>query len=304
MSRERLDLGQLETLLASVECGNFGRAAERVGLAQSTVSQHLRQLEQTLGAPLIVRARRGCKPTAAALQLLPYARSLLQLERRVVEAVGLVAEQPRACSNIGIYVLPRLLHAFAAAGGKSPQIVIGSNPQTVRHLETAEVDAALLEWWHGREGFRWRPWRSEPMVVIVAPGHPLSAAPDVSRAELARLPLIGGEDGTGTGRLLRQYLGDGPLPNVSMRLGSTEAVKRAVAAGLGASLVLACTIEEEVGAGRLCAIPLREAPLQKSLRLVWRDDLPSEDPLLRYLADVWRNPGREIGGAEMCGNGG
>ena len=75
MSRERLDLGHLETLLALVESGNFGKAAARIGLAQSTVSQHLRQLEQTLGTPLIVRARRGCKPTAAALQLLPYAKS-------------------------------------------------------------------------------------------------------------------------------------------------------------------------------------------------------------------------------------
>ena len=79
-----------------------------------------------------------------------------------------------------------------------------------------------------------------------------------------------------------------------MRLGSTEAVKRAVAVGLGASPVLACTIEEEVRDGRLCAVALRDAPLQKSLRLVWRDDLPSEDPLLHYLAGISRNPGRGI----------
>ena len=286
MSGERLDLRQLETLLALVECGNFGKAAARAGLAQSTVSQHLRQLEERLGTPLIVRARRGCKPTAAALRLLPYAKSLLQLERRIVETASARALRLGACSNIGIYVLPRLLRAYAAAGGRSPEIVIGTNPQTMRHLETAEVDAALLEWWDERAGFCWQPWCSEPMVVIVAPGHPLSSARDVSRADLVRMPLIGGEDGTGTGRLLRQYLGDGPLPNVSMRLGSTEAVKRAVAAGLGVSLVLACTIEEEVRDGRLCAVPLRSAPLQKSLRLVWRDDLPSQEPLLRYLADL------------------
>lgn len=294
MSRERLDLGHLETLLALVESGNFGKAAARVGLAQSTVSQHLRHLEELLGTALIVRARRGCRPTAAALQLLPYARSLLQLEQRVVEAAGGRALRLGACSNIGVYVLPRLLRDFAAAGGKSPEIVIGSNPQTVRHLETAEVDAALLEWWDEREGFCWQPWCNEPMVVIVAPGHPLGAAPALSRADLARLPLIGGEDGTGTGRLLRDYLGNGPLPNVSMRLGSTEAVKRAVAAGLGASLVLACTIEEEVRDGRLRAIPLRDEPLRKSLRLVWRDDLPGEDPLLRYLADFSWNSARAV----------
>lgn len=67
------------------------------------------------------------------------------------------------------------------------------------------------------------------------------------------------------------------------RLGSTEAVKRAVAAGLGASLVLACAVEQEVRDGRLCALALDDAPLQKSLRLVWRNDLPDDDPLLGYL---------------------
>jgi LysR family transcriptional regulator, transcriptional activator of the cysJI operon len=294
MSRERLDLAQLETLLALVESGNFGKAAKSVGLAQSTVSEQLRRLEAALGTPLIIRGRRGCRPTAAALQLLPYAKSLLRLEQRVVEAVGERALRLGACSNVGIYMLPRLLRDFQTAGGKPPEVMIGSNPQTVRQLETAELDAALLEWWDEREGFRWQPWCSEPLVVIVAPSHPLSGAPALSRGDLARLPLIGGEDGTGTGRLLRSYFGDRPLPRISMRLGSTEAVKRAVAAGLGASLVLACTIEEEVRDGRLRAIPLRDHPLRKSLLLVWRNDLPADVPLLRFLADVHRARVRHI----------
>ncbi len=69
-----------------------------------------------------------------------------------------------------------------------------------------------------------------------------------------------------------------------MRLGSTEAVKRAVEAGLGASLVLACTVKQEVLDGRLCALSLRDRPLNKSLRLVWRGDLSLKEPLIGYLA--------------------
>jgi len=289
MRRERLDLAHLDTLLALVKCGNFSAAGARIGLAQSTVSQHLRRLEEAVGTPLIVRGQRGCKPTAAALQLLPYAKSLLRLEQRALDAAGARVLRLGACSNIGIYVLPRLLRDFQEAGGKPPELVIGSNPQTVHHLETAEVDAALLEWWDERDGFHWQPWCTESLVVIVAPSHPLSNSAAISGAELARLALIGGEDGTGTSRLLRSYLGDGPMPNVSMRLGSTEAVKRAVETGLGASLVLACAVEQEVRDGRLCAIPLRDQPLQKSLRLVWRDDFPYDDPLISYLAAVAAN---------------
>ena len=88
MSRARLNIDHLATLLALVECGSFSAAGTRIGLAQSTVSQHLKQLEQALGAALILRGQRGCKPTPAALRLLPYARSLLRLEERVVEAAS------------------------------------------------------------------------------------------------------------------------------------------------------------------------------------------------------------------------
>jgi len=294
MRRERLDLAQLDTLLMLVECGTFSKAGVCLGLAQSTVSQHLRRLEEAVGAPLLVRGQRGCKPTAAALQLLPYAKSLLRLEQRMVDAAGARLLRLGACSNIGIYVLPRLLREFQQTGGKPPELIIGSNPQTVRHLENAEVDAALLEWWDERDGFSWRPWYTEPLVVIVAPGHPLSSTTAISAPELSRLMLIGGEDGTGTGRLLRNYLANGDMPNVSTRLGSTEAVKRVVEAGLGVSLVLACAVEQEVRDGRLCAIPLRDQPLQKSLRLVWRNDFPQNDPLINYLVNAVAKPPTEL----------
>lgn len=286
MSSKRLELDHLETFLILVESKSFNEAGGRIGLAQSTVSQHLRHLEETLGTPLIVRGQRGCKPTAAALRLMPYAKSLLRLERRVVNAAGERMLHLGACSNVGIYMLPRLLREFERAGGQPPALFIGSNPEVARNLEAGEIDAALLEWWDERDGFHWQAWRTEPLVVIVAPDHPLSGAKSISRSELAKMALIGGEDGTGTGRLLGSYFGDAPMPNVSMRLGSTEAVKRAVEAGLGASLVLACAVEQEVRDGRLCAIPMRDHPLQKSLRLVWRHDFRQDHPLISYLADV------------------
>lgn len=283
MARARLDLRHLETLLALIESGSFSEAGARVGLAQSSVSQHLKRLEELLGVALVLRGQRGCKPTQAALQLLPYAKSLLRLEERVVQDSGQCVPQLGACSNIGIYLLPDLLRAFQEQGGRPPKLVIASNPEIVSRLEQAEVDAALLEWWDAREGFRWQPWREEAFVVIVGPYHPLRGVAAISRAELARMSLIGGEEGTGTGRLLRSYFAEGEMPNISMRLGSTEAVKRAVEAGLGVSLVLACAVEREVREGRLWAVALGDMPLQKSLCLVWREGLASDDPLLRHL---------------------
>lgn len=284
--RARLDLSHLETLLALIESGSFTEAGARVGIAQSTVSQHLKRLEETLGVHLIIRGQRGCQPTQVATRLLPYAKSLLRLEERIFRAAAERVPHLGACSNIATYLLPKLLRAFQDQGGKPPQLVIGSNPEVVRRLEDAEVDAALLEWWDERAGFCWQAWRSEPFVLICSPHHPLSRAAKISRAELARLSLIGGEEGTGTGRLLRSYFADGDMPGISMRLGSTEAVKRAVEAGLGVSLVLACSVEQEVREGRLCAIAVDGPPLQKSLRLVWHEGFGDNDALLTHLINA------------------
>lgn len=289
-AHERLNLQHLETLLALVESGNFGAAADRLGMAQSTVSQHLKRLEHALGVMLIVRGQRGCRPTRPALRILARAKGLLRLEDDLVRAVTMGALRLGACSNIGVYLLPDLLRGFRAQGGPQPEVLIASNPDVVVRLERAEVDVALMEWWDEREGFAARPWRSEPLVVIAAPGHPLSRLAAVSRAQLAQMALIGGEAGTGTGRLLRAYFDGGPMPTVAMQLGSTEAVKRAVEAGLGVSLVLGCAVRQEVREGRLRALPLEDQPLHKSLRLVWRDDVPEREPLLGYLASVAATP--------------
>jgi DNA-binding transcriptional LysR family regulator len=284
MPRPRLSLDDLATFMTIVDCGGFGAAAARLGLAQSTVSQQGKRLEEALGTPLLLRSQRGARPTEAALRVLPYAKSLLHIEERAMSAVAGHDARLGACSNIGVYLLPALLRAYRDRGGGAPQLYVAANPDVVRRLARRESDAAVLEWWDERDGFAWRTWRREPLVVIAAPSHPLGGSTSISRSELAKIALIGGEEGTGTGRLLRAYFDGLPMPAVTMQLGSTEAVKRAVEAGLGVSLVLACSVAEEVRSGRLHALALRDGPLEKTLRLVWRSDLAMDEPLLSYLA--------------------
>ena len=147
----------------------------------------------------------------------------------------------------------------------------------------AVPEIALMEWWDGRPGFHAEPWRAEPILAITPVHHSWAAETSISRAKLVTEPLIGGEPGTGTGRILRDYLGQSrPLPRPVVELGSTEAVKRAVIAGLGASVVLALAVVEETKTGRLIARPLKPA-LHKPLYLIWREDVPVHHPLIVYL---------------------
>ena len=148
-------------------------------------------------------------------------------------------------------------------------MVVDSNPAIAERLETAEIDLALMEWWDGRAGFDAVGWRREAVVLIAPPGHPLSGRRAITKEELMGAPMLGGEPGTGTGRLLQSYFGKGAAPKVTMQLGSTEAVKQAVAAGLGISLVLASAVRRETATGELCAIPFADSGPAKDLYAIW-----------------------------------
>lgn len=274
-----LNLAWVRTFVTLAQQKSFQATADQLGISQPTVSQHIQKLEEQLGVLLVHRARLGCEPTREAIAFLSYAQSLLRLNDRALAAVKGEHLRVGAGSNIGIYMLPPYVKSFLESWDRRAfDLVIDRNPAIAERLEIGEVDVAVMEWWTPRSGFEARLWLSEPVVVITPPSHPLASRRQLSREDLAGLEFLGGESGTGTGRLLDGYLGPGAvLPRVSLQLGSTEAVKRAVMAGLGISLVLAAAVADEVRAGSLCAVPLVDPPLRKDLFVIWRD------PAVRHL---------------------
>lgn len=272
-----LNLAWVKTFLVLLECKSFQAAAQRLQLAQPTVTQHIQKLEQRLGVELLQRARSGCEPTAAARAFLPYAQNLVRLHDRALAHVRDAPLRIGASSNIGTYLLQPYLRAYSQRDRSANwTLTIDRNPVIRAQLEAGELDLALTEWWIPHERWQAQVWKREQVVLIVAPQHPLASRGAITRAELAALPLLGGEPGTGTGRLLAAYLGaDLAQLKVDRQLGSTEAVKRAVRAGLGVSIVLASAVVDETRAGELCAIPLCDPPLHKELFLIARAPSPS-----------------------------
>ncbi len=116
-----------------------------------------------------------------------------------------------------------------------------------------------------------------------------SAGPPLGKKEgnrartTARMLTARGESGSGTGRILQEHLaGIHPSLRVSAHLGSTEAVKRAVQAGLGISLVLASSVKQEVAAGNLAAIRIADISLEKQLYVIRDKDTPESSPARRF----------------------
>jgi molybdate transport repressor ModE-like protein len=278
-----VNLQQMATLLAVVHTGSFREAAKQCGLSQPAVSQHIRRLEQIFKVRLIERSNAGCQPTQDANALIPYAKSLLKLAERTMSVLQRPGIVIGASSNIGIYLLQPYVKTYLDHHSHSHDVdlVIDRNPVIADKLQSGEIDVAVMEWWDNRPGFTAQLWRSEELVVIVPPHHPWHKLPCIPKRLLNGSKLLGGEPGTGTGRLLKQHFGEHAKNlHISMQLGSTEAVKQWVKAGLGVSLVLAGTVAQEHKTGALRAIPIEGQPLKKNLFAVWNNALlPDSLPL-------------------------
>jgi LysR family transcriptional regulator, transcriptional activator of the cysJI operon len=215
-----LNLAWVKTFLALVETKSFQAAADQLRLAQPTVSQQIRKLEEHLGVVLVHRSRAGCEPTEAAFTFIPYAESLIRISKRALQTVRSGHLRVGANSNIGIYILQPHVRRFLLTHDPAQfDLVIDRNPVIAQKLDDAEVDVAVMEWWDERPGFLWKRWRSEPIVLIVPPDHPLAGYAQISKRKLAELDLLGGEPGTGTGRLLDSYFAKGARrPRMSLHL--------------------------------------------------------------------------------------
>lgn len=278
-----IDLECVATFLAVANHGGFREAAKTAGMSQPAVSQHIKRLEQSLKVCLIQRSNAGCKLTPEGQSFLPYARQLVRIGSRAHALFDLTSLKVGASSNTGIYLLQPYLKAYRDAFAERMEIVIGSNPDIAGKLENFEIDVAVMEWWDDRPGFEARLWRREELVLIVPPDHPWAARSSVPRDWLKGQKLLGGEAGTGTARLLRDFLGDSANSvGVSMQLGSTEAVKHAVRAGLGISLVMACAVADEQRDQRLKSLTIEGCVPAKNLYVVHRRDMARDAPSCRF----------------------
>lgn len=291
-----LNLIHTKTFVTVLEERGFRAAARRLRLSPSTVVEHIQTLEGELAAPLIVRRRGQVEATPQGAEFEPLARTLLSTAGRAATLFSAPRLRVASSSNTGIYLLQPTLSALAAAHDIAVDQWIGANHAVADRLGMGLADAAVMEWWDGRPGFDAIEWRREPLVVIAPTDHPLADRAGVTSAELVDYPILSGETGTGTGTALRAALGDtARLLTTVAGFGSTEAVKRAVQAGHGISIVMACAVSREIAEGRLAGLRVEDATLEKTLHIVVPDALPKTAVGALFLRHLTAGAGARAG---------
>jgi DNA-binding transcriptional LysR family regulator len=285
-----LNLVHARTFLTVLSERGFRAAARDLKLSPSTVIEHIKQLEEDLAAPLVMRGRGIVEPTSQGAAFAPLARAMLDTAERSRTMLAQSRLRIAASSNVGTYLLQSMLASFQATDPCCADLWIGPNPDVADRLTNGTADVALMEWWSERPGFLSYTWRKEPLVVIVDPGHLWATRHTIEASELASQTLLGGEAGTGTITLLRKTLGNLAEGLTAIGgFGNTEAVKRAVRAGRGVSLVIAAAVADEVRAGQLVALRLNAVELVRELQIISPIGLPDAAPAARFVAHVLRD---------------
>ncbi|MEK6600709.1 MAG: selenium metabolism-associated LysR family transcriptional regulator [Candidatus Binatota bacterium] len=280
-SKNDLDLRKLELFYWVAELKSFSRAAEHLSLRQPTVSAHVRELEETLGAKILNRVGGGVSPTVLGQLLLEQARALLALRRETLVALDhfqgrVKGELMIGGSNIpGEYILPRKLGAFIKKYPEvKPILRIGDSAGIVEAVLDGKVELGFVGFKVGdrRLSFQ-RIWKDQ-MVVAVPKGHPWGRLKAIDLKDLGKEGFISREGGSGTLRSLRNLLSrkrqePEKLLHVIMELGSTEAIKEALIAGLGVSILSRTSIRREIEDGLLKEVPIRGLKLERDFYQVF-----------------------------------
>lgn len=271
-----LSFDQLQTFADVIELGSFSAAADRAGVTQPAVSLQLRQLERRLGLRLVERVGRRMLPTPAGSDLLIHVRRIQDEMNRALET--LAPHQSGAVGRIRIgtgataciYFLPPILRRLKEQmPGLEIAVETGNTPDLVRMIEANELDAGLLTLPVTHRSFEVTPV-AEDELRAVFPAAEAPALAEIPADVLAAKPLLFYEGGA-TRRIVEQWFSENGLtPKPVMELGSVEAIKRLVAAGLGWAILpsLALSDAEAPDLGHRPLAPR----LSRSLGLVMRRD--------------------------------
>jgi DNA-binding transcriptional LysR family regulator len=245
-----LNLGRLKVLCEVVNRGSFSGAAESLSYTQSAVSQAIARLEAETGATLIVRDRRGVRPTDAGAALVAHAQEIFAsveaAEAEVGAVLGLRSGKLRVASfpSAGATLMPLAVAEFRARHPRIALTLAEGEPEDIApRLRAGEFDLALLFEFPGvRErlavGLRSTKLLDDPMYVALPAAHPLAGKRALRLVDLSDQDWVQTSETSPCARhVIRSCLAAGFEPHVTFESDDYETVQGLVAAGVGVALI-------------------------------------------------------------------
>jgi len=272
-----LNFHHLEVFYAVARHLNFSRAAEELYISQPAVSKHVKDLERELGVDLFRRNGRRVELTDAGRLVYDYAAHALVLteglRRALVEQHGPGRGYLRLAAThaLATYVVPRVLAAFQ---GRYPDVELSLQVSTkgtaVRQVLQHHADLGIIDSQGIPSDVQWQRFARVPIVLLASPGRQLHANGIVDLVELSQETIIAEEKGSDTREAVERELERLRVrPARMLEIGNIEAIKGAVAAGLGVAFLPKICVAAELGGGDLIELAVQGFSLETQLGVVF-----------------------------------
>lgn len=280
-----MDLAGLRLLSAVIRSGSISAAAREAGVTQQAASLRLAALEREVGTPLLSRSSRGAQPTETGALVAEWAAEVLEAADRFDASLAALRGATEATLRIAAsmtiaeHLAPRWLTSLRLASlgtdGRGPRIeltaanseavlaAVREGSATIGFIETPDLPSDLAT----------SVFASDELVVVVGRDHPWARRPrGVSVEELARTPLVSREVGSGTRLAFERALAEQghPAARPAFELSSTSAIRATAAAGEHPAVLSILAVREQLAAGALVKVPIRQLRITRPLTAVWR----------------------------------
>ena len=272
-------LHQLKIFEAVARKNSITKAAESLHMTQPAVSIQIKQLQNSVGTPLISYTGKSLYLTEAGEEMLRVQQTI-KSQTDAFEAYisdlkgGLKGTLSISAASTAKYFLPYLLGAFQKKyPGIKISLKVTNRDEVLSHLYSNEYQLAILTQLPEDDSIKSEPFLENPLVMACPPDHPLSRKKKLKLSDLKNEPFIYRESGSGTRMVMEKELKRaGIYPEKAMELSTNEAVKQAIMAGIGVSLISKLSMKTELKAGTISTIDVNRYPIQTHWRVLYMQD--------------------------------
>jgi DNA-binding transcriptional LysR family regulator len=261
-----INLNQLRAFYQAAKCKNVSLAAEQLFVSQPAVTAQIKLFEDSCGLKLFKKKGRNLYLTDEGKTLFNYARKIFEYEKKIEDAVDQMKELKTGSLRLGSartyarYFMPFLLTGFRDA---YPDIKIhfdeGSSLEMIRSLIDLKNEVVIIAKADDHPNIEFIPFSREELVLILSPNHHLAERESISFEEIAEVPIIMKDAGSGTRKLVDElFEKNSCTPNILMETGDAEIIKLLVQHGEGISFLVKEAVAVELREKKLVTVPLKE----------------------------------------------
>jgi len=263
-------LHQLKVFEATARHGSFTRAAEELYLTQPTVSIQVKQLTKAVGLPLFEQIGKRLYLTEAGQKLLSTCQEIFngleKFEMSVADLKGMKQGQLKlAVITTAKYFVPRLLGPFCKRfPGIDISLKVTNHQRLQESMSSNEDDLYIISQAPAQPDLTIYPFLENPLIVLAPQDHPLAGKKNIPIEMLNNQPFIMREPGSGTRKAVEKLFSENDITvKTSLELGSNEAIKQAIAGGLGISVLSQHTIISEGTTGEFAILDVDGFPIER-----------------------------------------